>query len=220
MIIGLVILGIVALLLLFGVAERVFKSFGVSYPFAFVMIGGLIGCAFIPTFTLGGAVAVNTAGFIAPLVLGIVFTVIAARMREGWRAAVTISATTSLYIAVRLLIEPLTSELVTSIVAGFLCGAGAYLIGKTKIAALSSVFFGFFFGELISSAVDIYIYGLPMRLGSAAVFDALVIAAVFSVLLYEMIAGIKRAMRSRNKAALCESAEEFDPDEYKRYFDE
>ena len=43
MIIGLVLCGLVAVLLFVGVAERVFKSFGVAYWLAFVMVGLLIG---------------------------------------------------------------------------------------------------------------------------------------------------------------------------------
>ena len=42
MIIGLILLGSVAVLLFFGIAERVFKSFGVAYWLAFVMVGVLI----------------------------------------------------------------------------------------------------------------------------------------------------------------------------------
>ncbi len=229
MIIGLVLLAIVALLLLFGVAGRVFKSFGVSYPFAYLMVGALIGCAFIPSFKLGSAIF-YVGGFVVPVVFAAVFFVLAARYREAWRALVTSFATAALYIAVRLLIEPITSELVTSITLGFLCGAGAYLLGKTKVSALTSVFCGFALGEVISSAVRVYA-GEVMRLGARSVFDALIIAAVFSVLLYELVAAIKRATVRRHGRTACENAEaseEFDPerdcdcdsDEYKKYFDE
>ena len=62
----------------------------------------------------------------------------------------------------------------------------------------------------------------PIALGSAAVFDAVILAAVFSVVLYETVAAIKRTMnaRARRSLAEAEASEEFDPNEYKRYFDE
>ncbi len=54
------------------------------------------------------------------------------------------------------------------------------------------------------------------------VLDAVILAAVFSVVLYETVAAIKRTMnaRARRSLAEAEASEEFDPNEYKRYFDE
>ncbi|MDE5563112.1 MAG: hypothetical protein K2J01_06170, partial [Clostridiales bacterium] len=107
MIIGLVLLGLVAVLLFLGIAERVFKSFGVAYWLAFVMIGVLIGCAFIPTFTVG-AVQFNVAGFFAPLIFSAVFFALAFRMREVRMAIIVTSITAALFISVWLLIAPIT----------------------------------------------------------------------------------------------------------------
>ena len=50
MVIGLVLLGLTALMLFLGVAKKVFQNFGVPYLAAFVLVGALIGCAFIPSF--------------------------------------------------------------------------------------------------------------------------------------------------------------------------
>lgn len=223
MIIGLVLLGLVAVLLLFGVAEHVFKSFGVSYWLALVIVGVLIGSAFIPTFTVG-AVTINVAGFFAPLLFAAVLMSLAVKMRDGWRAVVTSTVIMALYISVWLLIAPITFTTVTVIVIGFLCGAVGYLVGKTKIAALSGIFFGMPIGESVASGVDMYAYGSPIRFGSVATFDAIILAAVTAVVIFESIAAIKRTMNRRkriNSAALnAETAEEFDPDEYKKYFDE
>lgn len=221
MIIGLVLLGLVAVLLFFGVAERVFKSFGVAYWLAFVMVGVLIGSAFIPSFTIG-TVTFNVAGFIAPLVFAAVFFFLATRSHEARRALMTTTVVMALFIAIWLLIEPIANAAVTVIIIGFLCGAVSFLVGKTKLVALSAVFLGMPLGEIISSAVNLYVYGTPMRFGTAATFDAVILAAVFSVVLFEAIAAIKRTMnaRARSAAADSEVAEEFDADEYKKYFDE
>ncbi len=136
---------------------------------------------------------------------------LAVRRREAWRALVSMTAALAVYVAVRLLIDPITSATVTVIVAGFLCGAVAYLTAKTELAALAAVFAALPVGDVISIA-----------LGSAAVFDAVILAAVFSVVLYETVAAIKRTMnaRARRSLAEAEASEEFDPNEYKRYFDE
>lgn len=222
MIIGLVLLGSVTVLLFFGVAERVFKSFGIAYWLAFVMVGVLIGCAFIPSFALGAA-TVNVAGFVAPILFGAVFIYLAARARELTHALVALSTVATLYIAVKLLLSPITGDTVTVVVSGFLCGSTAYLVGKTKTAALAATFGGFPIGEIAAMTVETFAFGSPIELGSAAAFDACVLAAVFSVVLYEAIAAIKRNMNSKARRMRAENAEvsaEFDPDEYKKYFDE
>lgn len=223
MIIGLVLCGLVAVLLFFGVAERVFKSFGVAYWLAFIMIGLLIGCAFVPSFSIGG-VTFNVAGFIAPIVFAVVFFVLAVRNREISPAIITAAVVIALSLSVDLIISPLVGETVTVIIVGFLCGAVAYLVAKTKLAALAGVFTGVPIGDIIASGVSVYVYGTPMRLGSAATFDSVILAAVFAVVLFEAISAIRRTMsvrrRKRTAAQMTELAEEFDPDEYKKYFDE
>lgn len=222
MIIGLVLLGLVAVLLFFGIAERVFKSFGMPYWLAFIMVGMLIGSAFIPTFTIG-AVSFNIAGFIAPLLFAAVFFALAVRTHEGVHALITTSVVTALFIAIWLLIEPITNDTVTVIIIGFLCGAVGFLVGKTKLAALCAVFLGLPIGELISTAVNMYAYGTPIHFGTPATFDAIILSSVFAVVLFEVIAAIKRTMNARarlNAAQNAETAEEFDAEEYKKYFDE
>ncbi len=221
MIIGLVLLGITALLLFFGIARRVFMSFGVPYLLAFVLVGVLIGSAFIPTFFIG-SVSINAAGFIAPLVFSVMFLLLAKRTREVWRAVVALSASMAVYVAVLLLIAPITSATVTVISAGFLCGAVAYLVGKTELSALAAVFAGLPLGEAVASIVSYVSLGSGIALGTAATFDSVILAAVFAVALCEAIAAIRRTMntRARKNALEAETAEEFDPDEYKRYFDE
>ena len=220
MIIGLVLLGLVAVLLFFGIAERVFKSFGVAVWLAFVMIGVLIGCAFIPTFTVG-AVEFNVAGFFAPLLFSAVFFALAFRLREVGRGIVATAVTAALFISVWMLIAPITSDTVCVIIIGFLCGAVDYLVGKTKIAALCGIFLGMPIGDVISSAVGMYVYGTPLRFGAPSTFDAIILAAVTAVVIFESVSAIKRTMnhRAKAKAQLAETAEEFNPDEYKKYFD-
>lgn len=221
MIIGLILLGITALLLFLGIAKRVFSNFGVPYLLAFVIVGVLIGSAFIPTFNIG-RVSVNVAGFVAPLTFAVMFLIIAGRRRETWSAFVASSSTAAVYAAVLLLISPITSVTVTVISAGFLCGAVAYLVGKTELGAIASVFAGLPIGEVISSVVGYFSLGRGIVLGTAATFDSVILAAVFAVILSEAISAIKRTMNTRAKrnALLAETAEEFNPDEYKRYFDE
>ena len=120
------------------------------------------------------------------------------------------------------LIAPITSSTVCVIIIGFLCGAVDYLVGKTKISALCGIFLGMPIGDVISSAVGMYVYGTPLRFGSPAAFDAVILAAVTAVVIFECVSAIKRTMNHRSKAKLqtdAETADDFDPEEYKKYFD-
>lgn len=217
MIIGLVLCALVAALLFFGIAEKVFKSFGVPYWLAFIIVGVLIGCAFIPAFEFD-YVVINVAGFFAPLTFAVVFFAIAVRVREGVRGATVAAVVGALFVSIRLIISPLASDGVTVTVLGLLCGAVAYLTAKSKIAAMSGIFSSIPLAETASSAVALYAYGTPVSIGSPLAFDAVILSAVIAIVLFEGIAAIKKVRVKRRGEA--ETAEEFDPNEYKKYFDE
>lgn len=222
MMIGIVLLGAVAALLFFGVAERVFKSFGVAYWQALVILGAMLGSAFIPTFTVG-AVVFNIAGFFAPLVFAAGFFALAKRASEIRRALVAASVVTAMSVAVWLLVLPSGNTVVAVISVGLLCGAVGYIVGKSKIAALCAILLGMPIGEVVASAVGMYTFGAPLAFGTPSAFDATVLASVFSVALFESISAIKKALNGKAKAkplGSAEFAQEFDPEEYKKYFDE
>lgn len=218
MIIGLVLCGLVAVLLFVGVAERVFKSFGVAYWLAFVMVGLLIGSAFIPSFAIAG-VEFNVAGFVAPVIFAGIFFVLCKRSHEVWRVTVAFASVAAIAVAIELLIDPIVNDVVSVIILGFLCGAMGFLVARTKLSSLAAIFAGLPIGDVIATVVGKYAYGTPLSFGSAATFDAIILAAVFSVALFEAVTAVKRTMNARAKVN-AELAEEFDPDEYKKYFDE
>ncbi len=211
-------MAVIVALLIFGVTQRVFKSFGVSYPIAFAVVGVFIGCAFIPTFSIG-AVEVSVAGFIAPVVFAAMFVALSCKLREIRHALVAASAVAALYIAIELIISPLVNAVISALIIGLCCGTVAYLVGKTKLSSVCAVFLGMPIADVIASAVNLYAYGTPLRLGSAATFDAVIISAVTAVVIYEAVAAIRKRSMEK-KRALAETAQEFDPNEYKRYFDE
>ncbi len=218
MIIGLVLLGLVVALLFLGIAQRVFKSFGISYWLAFVVVAALIGSAFIPTFTAGG-VSVSVAGFITPILAATVFFVLSYRSGELLRAIVALASVFATYVAIAVMLPRVLDETSAADISGVLCGIVAFAVGKTRVSVLASTFGGMALGDVIASVVSMFAYGGAPRVGSAAAFDAIIIASVLAIVLFEAAAGIKRATNRRNRA-LCEAAEEFDPDEYKKYFDE
>ncbi|MDE7464103.1 MAG: hypothetical protein K2M48_03645, partial [Clostridiales bacterium] len=190
----------------------------IAYWLAFIIVGALVGSAFIPSFSIG-SVTVNAAGFIVPVALAVLFFVLSGKTREAGHSIVAASAVLSVYVAVRLLLSMVVMDTIVSIIAGILCGATAFVVGKTKLAALSGVFAGVPLGVVTSTVVEMISYGTPIQLGSPAVFDVVVLAAVFAVVIFEIVAAVKRASNAKRSVA-AEAAEEFDPEEYKKYFDE
>lgn len=218
MIIGLVLLGCVTVLLIFGIAQRVFMSFGVAYWLAFMLVGVMIASAFIPSFTVNGA-RISASGFLVPLAVAGVFLALALRTREAGHSAVAASAVLAVFLAVELLLFPIASEGIIAVTEGVLCGVIAYIVGKTKLASLFGVFMGVPIGVVAAEVVKAISYGRTMQLGSAHVFDCVVIAAVLAIVISETVAAVKRFNNAKRKL-VAETAEEFDPDEYKKYFDE
>lgn len=218
MIVGLVLLGCVTVLLIFGIAQRVFTSFGVAYWLAFVLVGVLIASAFIPAFTVNGA-RISASGFLAPLAVGFVFLFLSLKTRETGHAVVAASAVLAVFLAIDLLLYPIVADGYVAVIEGVLCGGIAFLVGKTKLASLFGVFFGVPLGVLSAEVVKIVSVGSQMRLGSAHVFDCVIIAAVLAVVISETVTAVKRHNNAKRKV-IAEVAEEFDPDEYKKYFDE
>lgn len=218
MIIGLVLLGCVVVLLFFGIAQRVFKSFGVAYWLAFIIVGALVASAFVPSFAIG-EVTVSVSGFVVPIAIAVTLFIISGKTREAGHSAVAASAVLAVYVAIELLLAPVVGMTVIAVVEGVLCGAIAYIVGKTKTAAVSGVFAGIPLGAVTAAVVEKISYGEPMHLGHYGVFDAVVLAAVFSIVLFEATDAVKRSINAKRSVA-AEVAEEFDPDEYKKYFDE
>ena len=218
MLVGLILLGIVAALMFFGIVGRVYKNCGMPYPLAFGVVGLLLGGAFIPAIRVNGA-TIGAAGFIVPLAISGVFIYLASRRRELMRSFVTAVTVTAVYTSVELLLGLIASDAVTVTVQGLLCGFVAYLVGKTELAALNGVFLGVPLGEIATGVTGYFAYGQAISFGGASAYNTLVIAAIFSVVLYEIVYTVKHTVYTKRRAAT-EASEEFDPNEYKKYFDE
>lgn len=219
MLTGLILLGIVAALMFFGLAGRVYKNCGMPYPLAFAIVGLLIGGAFIPAIRAGGA-TIGVAGFIIPLVISGVIIYLASRRRELMRSIVTAITVIAVYTSVELLFGLVASYSVTVTAQGLLCGLVAYLVGKTELAALNGVFLGVPLGEISTGVTEYFAYGHELSFGGSSAYNALVIAAIFSVVLYEIVYAVKHTVYRRRRRAAAETSDELDPNEYKKYFDE
>jgi|GEM_PF-712656 len=199
MTIGLIILGVVSILTFFGLMERFFIKLGIKSWIALILVVGLVVGAVVPAIRFGEMLSINIGGFIAPVIVMIVLLSIAKNRSEAFRAVIAMLAVASVAVATRMLLNPLNASLIlaASLIIGFVGGAAAFLAGHTRVATVSSAIGGIILGDLIIGLIRFFAGGEPIGLGTQGVFDSLIIAGVFGLLLCEAIQAIKRVNSSK-----------------------
>jgi len=196
MTIGLIILALASVLIFFGATERFFRRLGIPNWLAFLLVLALIIGAVIPSVTIG-RFSMSVGGFLVPIVIMIVLDVIMGISPELLKTAVATLAAAAVALSVRILLRPINGGMIigSSLIVGFIGGAVAYLIGGTRLSTLSAVMGGIILGDILTNLV--YVFGIgnmSFSLGSRGVFDSIIIAAVFGIALYELVAIAKRSV--------------------------
>ncbi|MCL2555843.1 MAG: hypothetical protein FWE03_02325 [Firmicutes bacterium] len=194
MTLGLIILGVVSILTFFGLMDRFFIKLGLKSWIALILVVGLVVGAVVPPIRFGQVLSINIGGFIAPVIVAIILLSIARNRSESFRAFIAMFAVASVAVATRMLLNPLNSSLIlaSALIIGFVGGSAAFLAGHTRVATVSSAIGGIILGDLIIGLIKHFIGGEAISLGMQGVFDSLIIASVFGLLLCEAINAIKR----------------------------
>lgn len=219
MTIGLIILGVIAVAVFFGAAERFFRKIGVPNWSAFLLVLALVAGAVVPEIKIG-SFTMNLGGFAVPAVIAVIAAVLIGWDGELFRCGIATLAAASAYTATRMLIVPDTTAMTitASVVGGFLVGAVSYLISGSRLGTAAAASGGTVLGDLAVSLVyRFFIDGSPVSLGTRGAFDSLVIALVFGLLLSEIIGSIRSAYKPDTAF---EAGEELFPAENKSNFNE
>jgi len=193
--IGLIILGVVSVLIFFGVLERFFSILGLKAWLAFVLVIALVVGSIVPNINIFNAVTVNIGAFVVPLVIMIIILAAIKNKSDIFKGVISIFAVASVAIAARMLIEPLNTSLIlaSSLIIGFVGGAVAFLAAQNRLPSLVAAFGGIALGDIVVGLLHRFMGGIsPLALGGYGVFDSIIIAAVFSLILNEAITAIKR----------------------------
>ncbi len=204
--IGMIVLIIVSALIYFGLAQRVLDRMKLSDKGALAVIGALIVGSFITIPLSGGRlpVTVNVGGALVPLGVAIYLLVTAGSTKEYIRALVGSAVTVLAIWAVGTLVqsgptvEPagrfayLDSLWMYPLVAGIV----GYLAGRSRRGSFISATLG-----LVLFDIGYYIWlvsrGAPagrVDIGGAGMFDAIVVAGIFAVLLAEVVGEVRERM--------------------------
>lgn len=209
MTIGLVTLGIVAVLMFFGAAEKYFDRLGLTSWLTFLIVLALIIGAVMPEIT-AGAFVMTIGGFAVPLVVAIVLMAVAVKRGETLRSVLSVIIVGMSTVAFRLLVGVNSSMLVlvSSLLIGFAGGAIAYLSAGSRIGTLVGAVGGCVLGDVVSAGFMRMFFNIDTyTIGGFGIFDSLVIAAVFGLAVAEIVSAVRRLTENRRSAATGLSAE-------------
>src|SRR5690554_1895955 len=136
---GLVLLFALAVLIFFGLAERVLDRMRLTDTQALLFIGLMIAGSFL-SIPIGGESRINVGGALVPLALVIYLIVRAGTRKERWRAILSAIITTVAIIGISQLIPSAPHEGTRMLIDplwlfGVTAGIVAYLSGRSRRAA-------------------------------------------------------------------------------------
>ncbi|MBR6788877.1 MAG: hypothetical protein IKM44_03625 [Clostridia bacterium] len=207
MTIGLVILGISAVLLFFGVAEKFFDRLGLTSWLAFLLILALIVGAVTPELRTDFFV-ITVGGFIVPLVVGIILFAIASRQGSFAKTLLSVFLVTSVATLFRIVMSSETvNVLASNLIIGFVCGAVAFLCAGSRLGALAGGMLGVDLGDLISAISYAYILGEGILTLGSGIFDGIIISTAFALVVAEIAFAITTKMERRKTEKTLTEAE-------------
>ena len=199
MMIGTVLLVAAAILVLFGVGQRVLDRLRLTDRqallfMALILVGGLI-----PDVPPGARVRVNIGGFLVPLALCIYLFAKAGSAKEVWRAvgAAVLSAAAVLIIDRFFPSEPEVMPFDVNYLYGAAAGVIACILGRSRRAAFIGGVLGVALADIVRAVLN-WREGIDQALvlGGAGMFDAVVISGFVALLLRELVGELhERATR-------------------------
>ncbi|MEF9894609.1 MAG: DUF1614 domain-containing protein [Clostridia bacterium] len=200
--VGLILLIVVAVLILFGVAQRVLDKLRLSDTMALVFValifvGGLIGD--IP---IGSRFTINLGGAVVPIALCVYLLIKAGTPKEFWRAIIATLVTGGAVWALGHYLpnEPEAMPFDINYLYGLAAGVIAYVCGRSRRSAFVAGVMGVTLAD-VGQAVLNWSQGIDqtLQLGGAGAVDVIVIAGLTAVLLAELIGEvIERMARRKN----------------------
>lgn len=195
MTIGLILLSVISVFLFFAGTEKFFSRIGLSSRVAFFIVLALVIGAVIPEIRFGNILNIQLGGFLIPLAVMSVLFFRCEGKEEILKTLLSVTAVAAVCVAVRMLIPMKSTALVVtvSVVTGFVGAAVACIVTQSRIPALASVMGGVVLGDVITSLVfKFFIDGSTVSLGTAGVFDSVVIGTVLTLVMMWVLTVMKK----------------------------
>lgn len=187
--IGMILLTATAILVFFGVAQRVLDKLHLTDRAALVLIALMFFGTLIPNIVIGN-VSISIGGAVIPVGICIYLLIRADTARERVRAILGSFVTAGIIYALSTLMpdEPEAIVIDPMYLYGIVGGLVAYLLGRSRRGAFVCGVLGVLWADIAVSVVN-RINGIQQQLtlGGAGVFDAMVISGLLGVVLAELI---------------------------------
>jgi hypothetical protein len=214
--IGYILLIVVALLIVFGVAQRVLDRMRLTDRQALLFVAAIFIGGIIPDIRIG-RVYFNIGGALVPFALCVYLFVKAGTAKERWRAiAASVFAGAAVFALGRFFpAEPGAMPFDINYLYGLAAGLIAYIFGRSRRSAFIGGVMGVLLGDITQGVIN-YTNGLatPIMLGGAGALDIVVVSGLLAVLLAEIIGEVRERMQGGS--AKKEAGLEFDDGEFVR----
>ncbi len=202
--IGVILLIITAVLVYFGVAQRILDRMRLNDRTALLFIITMIAGSFLPDIPIGGGLSINIGGGIIPVALAVYLIVTADEASEKNRAIIASIITGAvIYATGRFLTgEPETIFIDPIYMFGLLAGLVAYLIGRSRRGAFAAGILGVVVSD-IAYAIENSITNTPGRtaIGGSGIFDTVVVAGLIAVVLAEIVGEAREKLQGGTSKA-------------------
>ena len=194
---GTVILLVAAVLVYFGVAQRLLDRMRLSDRAALLFIGAMLIGTYLPALPLGKRLAINIGGGLVPIGFALYLWFTADESSERWRTLwATLIATALVYAAsVYLPAEPHSIIIDPVYAFAIIAGLTAYLLGRSRRASFIAAILAIALNDIIYAfQVSYYRQAGTTIIGGAGIFDTIVISALLAVGLAEVIGETREKM--------------------------
>lgn len=207
MTIGLIILIAVAVLVFFGVGQRILDKMRLTDRQALLFIALIISSGFIPDIPVSRLFSFNIGGALIPLALSVYLWIKADTVTEKIRSVIAAVLTgAAVFLLGRLLPdEPDTMTIDPNYAYGLAAGIIGYILGRSRRGAFIAGTIGVMLSD-VANAIYVWSKGANQRLtlGGAGGFDVIVISGFLAVLLSELIGELFERIKRRNQRPIRE----------------
>lgn len=200
---GMLILTLTAVLVFFGIAQRVLDRMRLTDRQALVLVAAMFVGTLLPNVTLG-RVSVSLGGAVIPLGVCIYLLIGAERGLEVARALIGAVLTAAAVYALSIFLpdEPEQLWIEPTLLYGMSGGIIAYILGRSRRAAFISGVLGVMLAD-VANALVLWSRGVDQQLvlGGAGLADSVVISGMLAVLLAELVGEIVERIQRGKKPA-------------------
>ena len=197
---GMILLTVVAILVFFGVDQRVLDKMHLSDKMALLLIALMFFGTLIPNITIG-RVSLNLGGTLIPVGICVYLLIKADTNKERIRALIGALVTAGIVYALSALLpdEPEAIVIDPLILYGITGGLVAYLLGRSRRGAFIYGVLGILLADVVQGIVTM-VNGVDQTLvlGGAGFFDAMVFSGILGVVLCELLGeALERIVRGK-----------------------